>query len=53
MIKAEGVDSLTEEELRSAVRARGMRAPFGEGSMQYMRKQLDTWLDLSLNRWAV
>ena len=31
-IKEEGLDSLTDEEMRSACRARGMRAPFGEGA---------------------
>ena len=31
-------------------RARGMRAPFGEGAAIFMRKQLKEWLDLSLNR---
>ena len=93
MIKAEGLDSLSEEELRQVrlalskqhapsvcvacsgtsasacrevgcataahvrkpvarqvCRARGMRAPFGEGAVAFMRKQLKEWLDLSLNR---
>ena len=36
-IKVEGVESLTTEELSSAVRARGMRTPFGAGSEEYMR----------------
>ena len=49
-IKDEGLDSLTEEELRSACRARGMRAPFGEGAVRFMRRQMTEWLDLSLNR---
>lgn len=31
-------------------RARGMRAPFGEGAAPFMRRQLKEWLDLSLNR---
>ena len=35
---------------RQVCRARGMRAPFGEGAMAFMRKQLKEWLDLSLNR---
>ena len=50
VIREEGIDSLTEEELRSASRARGMRAPFGEGAANFMRRQLTEWLDLSLNR---
>ncbi|KAK9807532.1 hypothetical protein WJX72_001831 [[Myrmecia] bisecta] len=49
-IKEEGLDSLTEEELRSACRTRGMRTPFGEGAVTFMRKQMQEWLDLSLNR---
>ncbi len=36
--------------LLQACRARGMRAPFGEGAVMFMRKQLKEWLDLSLNR---
>lgn len=50
MIKSEGLDSLTEDELRSACRARGMRAPFGERSGAFMKDQMREWLDLSLNR---
>ena len=50
LIKNEGIEALSEEELRSACRARGMRAPFGEGAAVFMRKQLKEWLDLSLNR---
>ncbi len=43
-IKEEGVDSLTDEELRQACRARGMRAPFGEGAAAFMRDQVCTIL---------
>jgi LETM1 and EF-hand domain-containing protein 1 len=49
-IQAEGMASLSEDELRTACRARGMRAPFGEGSAAFMRGQLAEWLDWSLNR---
>ncbi|GAB4818097.1 hypothetical protein N2152v2_005143 [Parachlorella kessleri] len=49
-IQDEGLDSLTEDELRQACRARGMRAPFGEGAAAFMRHQLGEWLDWSLNR---
>eukprot|EP00899_Mesostigma_viride_P029459 jgi/Mesvir1/9699/Mv12177-RA.2 len=48
MIAAEGVDSLSSEELRSACRARGMR--WSGVSKDIMRRQLSEWLDLSLNR---
>ena len=34
-------------------RARGMRAPYGEGSAAFMREQLAEWLDWSLNRRGV
>ncbi|CAL8464272.1 g3807 [Coccomyxa elongata] len=50
MIKSEGLEALSEDELRQACRVRGMRAPFGEGAVSFMRKQLKEWLDLSLNR---
>ncbi|KAL3144484.1 hypothetical protein ABBQ32_004224 [Trebouxia sp. C0010 RCD-2024] len=50
VIKEEGLDNLTDDELRSACRARGMRTPYGEGAVAFMRKQLQEWLDLSLNR---
>ena len=50
VIKGEGLDSLSEDELRSACRARGMRAPFGERSGAFMKDQMREWLDLSLNR---
>ncbi|KFM25310.1 LETM1 and EF-hand domain-containing protein 1, mitochondrial [Auxenochlorella protothecoides] len=49
-IQAEGLASLSEDELRGACRARGMRAPFGEGAADFMRAQLAEWLDWSLNR---
>lgn len=31
-------------------RARGMRAPFGEGAADFMRRQLAEWIDWSLNK---
>ncbi|KAK4366945.1 hypothetical protein RND71_014825 [Anisodus tanguticus] len=46
MIKAEGVESLSEDELRQACRERGL---LGLLSVEEMRKQLQDWLDLSLN----
>ncbi len=49
-IQEEGLDMLTEEELRQACRARGMRTPFGEGAEKFMRQQLEEWLDWSLHR---
>lgn len=49
-IQQEGLDSLTEDELRQACRARGMRAPFGEGAAEFMRRQLAEWIDWSLNK---
>lgn len=50
-IKAEGLDALSESELREACRARGIRANvFGEGASKLMRKRLSEWLELSLNR---
>ena len=52
-IENEGIDNLTEEELRSACRARGMRAPFGSGAPAFMQKQLHDWLDLSLHKCAL
>ena len=48
-IREEGVASLTDDELRSACRARGMRAPFGDGARAFNERQLTDWLDLSLN----
>lgn len=50
VIKEEGLDNLTDDELRGACRSRGMRTPYGEGAVTFMRKQLQEWLDLSLNR---
>lgn len=49
-IAEEGLDSLSEDELRQACRARGMRAPFGEGAAEFMRCQLAEWIDWSLNK---
>ncbi|KAG2423597.1 hypothetical protein HXX76_015234 [Chlamydomonas incerta] len=49
-IEHEGLENLTEDELRQACRARGMRAPFGEGAVAFMRRQMHDWLDLSLHR---
>ncbi|CDP04140.1 unnamed protein product [Coffea canephora] len=46
MIKAEGVESLSEEELRQACRDRGM---LGLVSADELRQSLRDWLDLSLN----
>lgn len=51
-IQQEGLESLTEDELRQACRARGMRAPFGEGAADFMRRQLAEWIDWSLNKCA-
>ncbi|XP_057475613.1 uncharacterized protein LOC130763662 [Actinidia eriantha] len=47
MIQAEGVESLSEQELRQACRDRGL---LGLRSVEEMRQQLHDWLDLSLNR---
>ncbi|CAG9462497.1 unnamed protein product [Pedinophyceae sp. YPF-701] len=49
-ISREGLDALTEGELREAARARGMRAPFGPHARPYLIRDLQDWLDLSLNR---
>ncbi|CAL5363049.1 unnamed protein product [Camellia sinensis] len=46
MIQAEGVESLSEQELRQACRDRGL---LGLRSVEEMQKQLRDWLDLSLN----
>ncbi|KAA3490763.1 LETM1 and EF-hand domain-containing protein 1, mitochondrial-like [Gossypium australe] len=46
MIQAEGVESLSEAELRQACRERGL---LGLLSVEEMRQQLRDWLDLSLN----
>lgn len=40
MIKAEGLDSLTDDELRTACKVRGMKAAYGEGAGVYMRRQM-------------
>jgi LETM1 and EF-hand domain-containing protein 1 len=48
MILKEGVDTLTIEELQLACRERGMRS-IGV-SERRLRKQLEQWLDLHLNR---
>uniref|UniRef100_A0ACD5V5A0 Uncharacterized protein n=1 Tax=Avena sativa TaxID=4498 RepID=A0ACD5V5A0_AVESA len=47
MIQAEGVESLSDEELRHACRERGHLDLL---SIEEMRHQLEDWLDLSLNR---
>jgi LETM1 and EF-hand domain-containing protein 1 len=49
-IEAEGLEALSDDELRAASRARGMRAPFGPGAAAFMRAQLAEWLDWSLHR---
>ncbi|WRX22314.1 hypothetical protein QQP08_014801 [Theobroma cacao] len=46
LIQAEGVESLSEAELREDCRERGMLGVF---SVEEMRQQLRDWLDLSLN----
>lgn len=46
LIQAEGVESLSESELREDCRERGM---LGLLSVEEMRQQLRDWLDLSLN----
>ncbi|KAL4028541.1 hypothetical protein IC575_011738 [Cucumis melo] len=46
MIQSEGVESLSEAELRQACRERGL---LGLLSVEEMRQQLRDWLDLSLN----
>ncbi|XP_031505162.1 uncharacterized protein LOC116267529 [Nymphaea colorata] len=46
MIQAEGIESLSEAELRQACRDRGQ---LGLLSVEEMRQQLRDWLDLSLN----
>ncbi|GAQ85899.1 hypothetical protein KFL_002600070 [Klebsormidium nitens] len=49
LIQREGVDSLTEKELRSACRQRGMLM-VGNMTEDEMRMEIREWLDLSLNR---
>lgn len=51
-IKKEGLEQLTDDELRHACRARGMPAPFGVGCTSFMRKQLKDWIELSLDKCA-
>jgi LETM1 and EF-hand domain-containing protein 1 len=51
-IKKEGLDVLTDDELRGACRARGMSAPFGSGCTELMRKNMSDWMELSLERCA-
>ncbi|CAI0541042.1 unnamed protein product [Linum tenue] len=46
MIQEEGIETLTEDELRAECRERGM---LGLRSVEEMRQQLRDWLDLSLN----
>ncbi|CAN1857778.1 Mitochondrial proton/calcium exchanger protein [Linum perenne] len=46
MIQEEGIETLTEDELRAECRERGM---LGLLSVEEMREQLRDWLDLSLN----
>eukprot|EP00249_Psilotum_nudum_P023945 c29036_g1_i1 orf=318-2618(+) len=46
MIQSEGMETLSESELRAACRERGM---LGLRSVDEMRQQLKDWLDLSLN----
>jgi LETM1 and EF-hand domain-containing protein 1, mitochondrial len=50
-IKAEGIENLTDDEMRSAARARGMPAPFGIGCTALLRNQLQEWIELSLDRY--
>jgi len=49
-IRAEGVDSLTDTELREACRVRGMRSHFGEHARPLMKRNLEEWLELSMRR---
>ncbi|MBA0830772.1 hypothetical protein Goarm_015279 [Gossypium armourianum] len=46
LIQGEGVESLSEAELRQGCRERGM---LGVLSVEEMRQQLQDWIDLSLN----
>lgn len=46
MIREEGIETLSEQELRAACRERGM---LGLLSVEQMRQQLKDWLDLSLH----
>ncbi|XP_024030213.1 mitochondrial proton/calcium exchanger protein [Morus notabilis] len=47
LIQAEGLESLSEEELIAACRERGI---LGSRSVEEMREELRDWLDLSLNQ---
>jgi len=49
-VEEEGLENLTEDELRAACRARGIRTPFGENAVRFMQSQMRDWLDLSLHR---
>ncbi|GMH33776.1 hypothetical protein BSKO_01610 [Bryopsis sp. KO-2023] len=49
-IRSEGIESMTLEELKQACRARGMRTPYGEGARQFMERQMEEWLEHSLDR---
>jgi hypothetical protein len=51
-IQKEGIDDLTDDELRQASRARGMPAPFGEGCTAFMQRQMKEWIELSLDKCA-
>jgi hypothetical protein len=35
-----GLENLSEDELRAACRARGVRTPYGEGAMPFMQRQM-------------
>eukprot|EP00983_Pelagomonas_calceolata_P012645 405002-Pelagomonas_calceolata.AAC.1 len=35
-----GLENMTEDELRMACRARGMRTPYGQGAVAFMERQL-------------
>ena len=49
IIRDEGLNALSDVELRDACRARGMAAPFGAHAREFMEQQLREWLDLSLS----
>ena len=51
-ISEEGIEELTDDELRQACRARGMAAPFGKGCTSFMQRQLREWIELSLDKCA-
>lgn len=50
VIREEGLDTLTDDELRQACRARAMRAVFGDGARAFMKQSMEEWLELSLDR---